>query len=176
MLNYLLSFLINYSFIMVIGMLAVFILTGLTGMFSMGQAAFMAVGGYTAALMSRFFKTNIWINIPISILVGMFFGFLIALPVIKLRRDYIAIVTLLFGQAVVAFLNNSTDITGGALGLSGIPRQTNHVIISVFLILAIYMVNHFKKSRFGRQCIAVKSCTGDVCPNFHRFMHALFDA
>ena len=155
--NYLLSFLINYSFIMVIGMLAIFILTGLAGMFSMGQASFMAIGGYTAALMYRFFNTNIWLNIPAAIFMGMLFGFLIGLPVIKLRRDYIAIVTLLFGQAVVALLNNSSAITGGALGLSGIPKQTNHIIISVFMVLVVFMINHFKKSRFGRQCIAVKN-------------------
>lgn len=157
MANYLFSFFANYCCIMVIGMLAVFVLTGLVGMFSMGQAAFMAVGGYTSALLSRALGTSIWMNIPASILMGMLFGLFVGLPAIRLKKDYIAIITLLFGQAVVALLNNSAKLTGGSLGLSGIPKQTSEWLIILFLVLTVLLIANFKKSRFGRQCLAVKS-------------------
>ena len=107
-LQYMLSFMINYVFILLIGMLAVYLLTGLAGMFSMGQAAFMALGGYTAAMLSRFFNAPIIITAPAAIAIGALFGLLLGLPAVKLRRDYIAIVTMGFGEAVVAFLNNSS--------------------------------------------------------------------
>lgn len=117
----------------------------------------MAVGGYVAALMALRLGTPMWINIIAAIAVGVLIGFLVGLPVIKLRRDYIAIVSLLFGQALVSLLNNSTQITGGALGLSGIPKQTTEVMIVCFLILTVIVIANFKKSRFGRQCIAIKN-------------------
>jgi len=156
-LSYIISFMINYVFIQLIGMLAVFVLTGLTGMFSMGQAAFMALGGYCAAMLSRLFGFSIFINAPIAALVGALFGFILGLPAVRLRRDYIAIITMGFGEAVVAFLNNFSSITGGALGLSSIPKETSSLGIVICLILVIGIISNFKNSRFGRQCLAIKS-------------------
>lgn len=69
----------------------------------------------------------------------------------------IAIATLGFGQAVVAFLNNTSNITGGAMGLSGIPKQTTELMLILSLVLIIFFIANLKKSRFGRQCIAIKS-------------------
>ena len=152
-----LLFLVNYVFIIMIGMLAVFVLTGLTGMFSMGQAAFMALGGYAAAMLARFLGSPIWVTVPVSVVIGALFGLLVGLPAVRLRRDYVAIVTLGFGEAVVAFLNNSSSITGGALGLSGIPQETTPVMIIIALVVIVTMIANLKNSRFGRQCIAIKS-------------------
>lgn len=156
-LQYMLSFMVNYVFILLIGMLAVYLLTGLAGMFSMGQAAFMALGGYTAAMLSKFFNASIFITAPAAVAIGALFGLLLGLPAVKLRRDYIAIVTMGFGEAVVAFLNNSSSLTGGALGLSGIPKQTTSVAVVIALVAIVAMIANFKNSRFGRQCLAIKS-------------------
>jgi len=155
--NYLFSFLINNVFILMIGMLGVYVLTGLTGMFSMGQAAVMAVGGYTAAMLSKFLGMPLFITMPAAVSVGALFGFLIGIPAVKLRRDYVAIVSLGFGEALVAFLNNSASITGGALGLTAIPKYTTKPMIVVILLLTIIFIWNLKKSRFGRECIAIKS-------------------
>lgn len=157
MLHYLLSYLINNVFILMIGMLGVYVLTGLTGMFSMGQAAFMAVGGYTAAMLAKFLHWPLVATIPASVLMGALFGLVIGLPAVRLRRDYVAIVSLGFGEALVAFLNNSASLTGGALGLTDIPKYTNEYIIVGALVLIVAFIWNFKKSRFGRQCIAIKS-------------------
>lgn len=156
-LGYMLSFMVNYVFILLIGMLAVFVLTGLTGMFSMGQAAFMALGGYSAAMLAKFFHVGILVTAPAATLIGALFGLLLGLPAVKLRRDYIAIVTMGFGEAVVAFLNNSSSLTGGALGLSGIPKETSSLGIVACLVFVVFAIASFKNSRYGRQCLAIKS-------------------
>ena len=155
-LNYMLLFLVNNVFILMIGMLGVYVLTGLTGMFSMGQAAFMAVGGYTSAMLSKYMGYPIYVTIPLAILVGAICGFLIGIPAVRLRRDYLAVVTLSFGEALVAFLNNTAS-TGGALGLTAIPRRTTPWLIVAILVVIIGLVWNLKKSRFGRECIAIKS-------------------
>lgn len=155
--SYLYSFLINNVLILMIGMLGVYVLTGLTGMFSMGQAAFMAVGGYTAAMLSKYFNMPLFVTMPAAVLMGTLFGFLIGLPAVKLRRDYVAIVSLGFGEALVAFLNNTASITGGALGLTAIPKYTNQAMIIAIFVLVIIFIWNLKNSRFGRECLAIKS-------------------
>ena len=156
-LEYMFAFLVNNVLILMIGMLGVYVLTGLTGMFSMGQAAFMAVGGYTAAMLAKFADQPLIVTVPVAVSVGALFGFLIGIPVVKLRRDYVAVVSLGFGEALVAFLNNSASITGGALGLTGIPRYTNKTMIVIIFVIIVAFIWNLKKSRFGRQCIAIKS-------------------
>ncbi len=87
---------------------------------------------------------------------GALFGVLIGLPAVKLRRDYVAIVSLGFGQALVAFLQNASSVTGGALGLTAIPRYIEQWHICLALVVVIVAIASLKKSRFGRQCIAIK--------------------
>ncbi len=143
--------------ITLVGVLSVFVVTGLTGLFSLGQASFMAIGAYVAGLLAKTFG---WGFVPcaiVAVLVGGVFGAIIAIPTVKLRRDYIALVTFGFGQAITAIINNLSGLTGGATGLMSIPKYTTpwHVLISVVVIT--YLVWNLKKSRFGRQCIALKS-------------------
>lgn len=157
MASYYLTYMINNAFIIVIGMLGVYVITGLTGMFSMGQAAFMAVGGYTAAMLAKYLGAPIFLTLPASMIVGAVMGFLIGIPVIRLRRDYVAVVTLGFSQALVALLNNSASVTGGALGLNGIPRYTSRPMIVIILVLVTAGIWQLKKSRFGRECVAIKT-------------------
>lgn len=155
--GYMLNFLIRNVLVLLIGMLGVYVLTGLTGMFSMGQAAFMAVGGYTTAMLSKYYGLPFYATLPAALLMGGLFGLLIGLPAVKLRRDYVAIVSLGFGEALVAFLDNSSSMTGGALGLTAIPKYIDNWMIVVILVLVIAAIWNLKKSRFGRECIAIKS-------------------
>ena len=143
--------------ISLISVLSMYLLVGLTGIFSMGQAAFMAVGAYGAGLLALRSPLPMAVNIVCAILLGMLFAFGVGIPVIKLRRDYIALITLAFGEAVVALLNNATEFTGGSLGLNGIPRSVNAPLVTILLVATIFIIINFKKSRFGRQCLAVKS-------------------
>jgi len=155
--SYMLNFLVRNVMVLLIGMLGVYVLTGLTGMFSMGQAAFMAVGGYTSAMLSKYYNLPFYVTLPAALAMGALFGLLIGLPAVKLRRDYVAIVSLGFGEALVAFLDNSSSLTGGALGLTAIPKYIDNWMIVVILVVVIAAIWNLKKSRFGRECIAIKS-------------------
>ena len=143
--------------ITMIAVISMFILMGLTGMFSMGQASFMCVGAYIAGILATRTSIPFVIVLLLAVLGGMLFAFLVGLPIMRLRKDYVALITLLFGEAVVAVLNTFSQVTGGAQGINRIPRKIN--LFSGFLILAIvvYLVLNFKNSKLGRQCIAVKN-------------------
>lgn len=153
---YYISVLTNVG-ITIIGVLSVFVITGLTGLFSLGQASFMAIGAYTAGILAKTFGWDFVACAIVSILAGGLAGFLVALPTIKLRRDYIALITFGFGEAVIAVLNNLANITGGATGLISIPRRTTPLMVWSSVVILIILIWNLKKSRFGRQCIALKS-------------------
>lgn len=140
-----------------IAILSMYLLIGLTGIFSMGQASFMCVGAYTAGMLATKTELPFAIVIIISIAAGLISALLVGMPVIRLRRDYIALVTLGFGEAVVALLNNMSNITGGANGINNIPREVNLWLALGFLAVAIFILLNFKNSRFGRYCIAIKN-------------------
>ena len=88
--------------ITLIGVLSVFVVTGLTGLFSLGQASFMAIGAYVAGLLAKSFGWGFLPCALVAVLVGGVFGAIIALPTVKLRRDYIALVT--FGNSLGSIL------------------------------------------------------------------------
>lgn len=143
--------------ITVISVAGVFVLTGMTGMFSLGQAAFMAIGAYASGLMVTKLGLPILIAWPAAVLLAVVVGFIVGFPTVRLRRDYISLVTLGFGEAITALLNRATALTGGASGLRGIPKQTTLLMALVSAVVVIALITFFKKSKYGRQCIAVKS-------------------
>ena len=152
----LISNILTQVFITLIAVAGVYVLTGLTGMFSLGQAAFMAIGAYASGLLVIKAGLSVPVAFLISILLATGIGFLIGYPVVRLRRDYISLVTLGFGEAIAALLNRMTTLTGGASGLTGIPRVIDLPIAAVSAVLTIAIVALFKKSKYGRQCIALR--------------------
>lgn len=143
--------------ISVVSVAGVFVLTGMTGMFSLGQAAFMAIGAYTSGLLVVKLSIPIFIAWPAAVLLAVLVGFIVGLPTVRLRRDYISLVTLGFGEAINALLNRATAITGGASGLTGIPKETTLPIALISAIAILTLIMLFKTSKYGRQCIAVRS-------------------
>jgi branched-chain amino acid transport system permease protein len=145
------------SCITLVGVVGVFLITGLTGMFSLGQASFMAIGAYMAGVLA----VQRGIPFPLAAMAGILAGaaaaFVVGLPTIRLRRDYIALVTFGFGEAIIAVLNNTVQITGGAMGLMGIPMKTTFPVAALSALVVIAMAWNFKHSRFGRQCLALKT-------------------
>ncbi|WP_372741751.1 high-affinity branched-chain amino acid ABC transporter permease LivM [Neptunomonas sp.] len=100
------------------------IVVGLAGLLDLGYVAFYAVGAYTYALLSQYFGLSFWVCLPISAGMAALFGFLLGFPVLRLRGDYLAIVTLGFGEIIRILLNNWTAVTGGPNGISGIDKPT----------------------------------------------------
>ena len=100
------------------------IVVGLAGLLDLGYVAFYAVGAYSYALLSFYFGLSFWICLPIAGLMAAFFGFILGFPVLRLRGDYLAIVTLGFGEIIRILLNNMTWLTGGPNGIGSIPKPT----------------------------------------------------
>ncbi|PSS57160.1 high-affinity branched-chain amino acid ABC transporter permease LivM [Pseudomonas sp. BBP2017] len=100
------------------------IVVGLAGLLDLGYVGFYAVGAYTYALLSHYFGLSFWICLPLAGLMAATFGFLLGFPVLRLRGDYLAIVTLGFGEIIRLFLRNLTGLTGGPNGISNIEKPT----------------------------------------------------
>ena len=97
---------------------------GLAGLLDLGYVGFYAIGAYTYALLNQYLGFSFWESLPIAGGMAALFGFLLGFPVLRLRGDYLAIVTLGFGEIIRILLNNLTTITGGPNGISGIPKPT----------------------------------------------------
>ncbi|MCG8612944.1 MAG: high-affinity branched-chain amino acid ABC transporter permease LivM, partial [Pseudomonadales bacterium] len=98
------------------------IVVGLAGLLDLGYVAFYAVGAYSYALLSEYFGLSFWQCLPIAGILAATFGFILGFPVLRLRGDYLAIVTLGFGEIIRILLNNWTQLTGGPNGIGGIPK------------------------------------------------------
>ena len=144
------------SAIYIIAAIGLAILTGYTGLFSLGHAAFMALGAYTAAILTYFYH---WPFVP-ALLMGVIVSVLVSLVVgyptlrAKLRSDYFAIATLGFGEALKVILEN-LDITQGARGLPGIQKLADPFNTAVFTVLTVWLCRNFLRSTYGRKIIAI---------------------
>jgi branched-chain amino acid transport system permease protein len=98
------------------------IVVGLAGLLDLGYVAFYAVGAYSYALLAQNFGLSFWILLPLAGCLASFWGILLGFPVLRLRGDYLAIVTLAFGEIIRIVIINWVDLTGGYAGISGIPR------------------------------------------------------
>ena len=100
------------------------IVVGLAGLLDLGYVAFYAVGAYSYALLAQTFDLGFWTCLPLAGLLAALWGVMLGFPVLRLRGDYLAIVTLAFGEIIRIVLLNWVSLTGGPNGLSGIPRPT----------------------------------------------------
>ncbi|NLK52784.1 MAG: branched-chain amino acid ABC transporter permease [Syntrophomonadaceae bacterium] len=131
------------------------LITGITGQFSFGHAAFMSIGAYTSSLLTLYLHTPFFLNLLLGGIIAALFGVLLGFPSLRLTGDYLGITTLGFGEIVrVVFIN--TKITGGAFGLAGIPRETNIILVYLIVVLTIISLYLIKNSRFGRGLVAIR--------------------
>ena len=138
------------------------ITVGLMGQLNLGQAGFIAIGGYSAAFIS---KILVHYNLPPFlqlILVSLFgglvaavFGFLVGGSTLRLRGDYLAIITLAFGE-IIRVLIEYFKFTGGAQGLTGIPRVNNFTLIYFITIFSVIFMYAIMTSRHGRAILAIR--------------------
>lgn len=133
------------------------LVTGFTGQLSLGHAGFMSIGAYTCALITM------ELNSTLGFLLGIFggailaaiVGVLIGIPTLRLKGDYLAIATLGMAEIIrVIFLN--LEITNGAAGLNGIPRNTNWFWLFLFTAATVILISNFINSSHGRACISIR--------------------
>ena len=148
---------ISLGLIYVIATVGLAVFTGFTGLFSLGHAAFFAIGAYTAAILTYFYGFNFYVALALGGCAGGLVGFLIGYPTLKakLRTDYFAIATLGFGEAIRVLLEN-LPITQGARGLPGIRNDTNLPVLLVVTVLVIWAAWNLIHSRHGRASIAIR--------------------
>lgn len=143
------------------------IVVGLTGLLDLGYIAFYAVGAYTYALLSTKIGVSFWLGLPIGGIASALLGSLLGIITLRLRGDYLAIVTLGFIQIVHLVLNNWDSVTNGPNGILNIgrPRVLNFVfekpihfyyLILIIAILTVLSVKRLNNSRIGRAWIAIK--------------------
>lgn len=134
---------------------------GLTGQFSLGHAGFMAVGAYTGALFTKAVGTDDpnGLLFLVATLVGggvaAGVGWLVGVPSLRLRGDYLAIVTLGFGEIIRSIVENSQAL-GGAMGLVGVPQKTNFAWVFGWLAVSILFAHRLLHSTHGRALLAVR--------------------
>jgi len=148
---------ITICLIYVISNVGLSIFTGFTGLFSLGHAAFFAIGAYTAAILTYFYNVNFYLALILGGIMSGFVAFLIGYPTLraKLRSDYFAIATLGFGEAIRVLLEN-LSITQGARGLPGIANYTTLPKVAIIAAIVVFLAKNFIHSRQGRAAIAVR--------------------
>ena len=157
--NYVLEVMTNAWFYVVL-CLGLNIVVGYAGLLDLGYAAFFAVGAYTTGILTSHFGVNFWLTIPAAVFFSICAGVIIGGPTLRLRSDYLAIVTLGFGE-IVRIVARNLEITGGASGLIGIEKpsifgfELNQIFhfYYAFLILAViacFVSYRLQHSRLGR--------------------------
>jgi branched-chain amino acid transport system permease protein len=150
------------------------IVVGLAGLLDLGYVAFYAVGAYSYALIAQTFGLSFWICLPLAGILAAFAGILLGFPVLRLRGDYLAIVTLGFGEIIRLILLNWQSLTGGPNGISAVPRPsffglpfnssdggfaatfglhyspTHRVVFLYYLILALALLTNWVTLRLRR--------------------------
>ena len=137
--------------------------TGILGELALGHAGFMSVGAFTAGILTKTLVANFGVDpaliLPISLLVGGLFaglmGLIIGIPALRLKGDYLAIITLGFGEIIRVLIQNM-EITGGAAGISRIPRVNNFTTTYIAMILVIVIIFTLARSRHGRAIISIR--------------------
>lgn len=146
------------------------IVVGLAGLLNLGYVAFYAVGAYFFALMNYHFGVGFWIALPFAGALAALFGILLGFPVLRLRGDYLAIVTLGFGEIIRLVLENWNAFSFGPSGIAGISRPGTfgitltlqqhtiylYYIMIILVLFTMLVVSRLKNSRIGRAWIALR--------------------
>ena len=142
------------------------VVVGFAGLLDLGYAAFFAVGAYTTGILMTVYQWSFWLTLPVSMAIAAVVGVIIGAPTLRLRSDYLAIVTLGFGE-IIRILAINLDITGSASGINGIPRPSIggyvlagqmdfYYLILIIAILAVLAVKRLGSSRIGRAWMYIR--------------------
>jgi branched-chain amino acid transport system permease protein len=143
----------------IVAVIGLALLTGYTGMFSLGHAGFMCIGAYAAVLLNKYFMVPYVFALILGGFAAVIVSIIIGYPTLrnKLRGDYFAICMLGFGTVVRLILNNMNNpITNGALGITNIPKLTTLWSALLFMIVLVYFMWNFVNSQYGKNCVAIQ--------------------
>lgn len=136
------------------------LVAGYLGQLPLGHAGFMAVGAYTTALFWRLNILSGVVNGVVGLILGGLmaatFGIIIGIPALRLKGDYLTIITLGFGEIIRVVINNLDGITYGARGLLNIPRYSTFTFVYITVIVTIAIIHLIMRSRHGRAILSIK--------------------
>lgn len=143
------------------------IINGYTGQTCLGQAGFFAVGAYTCAILTTNYGWNFWAVMLMGGLLAALVGFLVSLPTLRLQGIYLSFVTLGFSEIIRIIAQTWTPVTGGNMGIKGIPYpmlfgtelfRPHHYyyLLLAVLVLFLFLTNRVLKSRVGRAWISIR--------------------
>jgi branched-chain amino acid transport system permease protein len=131
-------------------------LTLACGLLTVANAAFMAIGAYSSALLTLHIGTPFSLTLLLGSLLSALVALVIGRPTLKLSGVYLAMATLAFGEVVRIAILNAEDLTGGALGLNGIPQLTSWFSVAAVVSVAVYVLLRSARSRLGRTMTAIR--------------------
>ena len=157
----------QFMLVNIILALSIFV-TLYAGIFSLANVGFMALGAYTGVICTQTFGLPLWVGLLVAMVVAGTGAYLLGLPVLRLHDIYLAIATIGFGEIVRILILNFDNLvsaisgeavvlTGGALGIKGIPKVTQTWHLLVFIILVLWILDRSGKSRFGRALRAMRT-------------------
>lgn len=143
------------------------VIIGYAGQFALGHAAFYGIGAYAAALLMLHFDLSFWLALPAAAVIAGLFGFILGSPVIRLRGDYLGIVTLGFGEIVRLIFVGWVDVTRGPMGLPGIPapylfgftfsgKLEFYYLILLLVLVTYFVINRLVHSGAGLSLLTVR--------------------
>ncbi len=143
------------------------VVVGFTGLLNLGFVAFYAIGAYSYALLNTRLGLGFWTAMPAAVAVATLAGFLLAVPAVRLKGDYLALVTLGFGEIVRLILNNWDSFTKGPNGISGIAppyllgmpiSRISHYyyLVLAFVLIAVFVMKRVEDSKTGRAWVAIR--------------------
>lgn len=138
------------------------LIVGFLGELSLGHAGFMSVGAYAGCLFTVHANLPTMVELPLALIIGglvaAVFGLIIGIPALRLKGDYLAIVTLGFGE-IIRSVFNSLDFLGGSGGLKGIEKSSNYIMAYVLVVITVLVIGNLINSKHGR---AIKSIRDNV--------------
>lgn len=165
-------YIINLILIYALLALGLDLIVGYTGQVSVGHGAFFGIGAYTAAIVAKKVGLSFWLTLPFSIVITAAIGFIIGFIGLKLIEEYLVMATLAFGTIIWLVFLNWTDLTGGPMGIAGIPAPPTiklggfefpflqyhdyYPLLLIFVYLGILITRLLIRSGFGRACTAIR--------------------
>lgn len=158
---------LNLGGIFAICSLSLNLLTGCTGLFSVGHIAFYGIGAYTAAVLATRFQVPFLVSLICAGLLAMLFGILLGMPALRLKGLYLAISTLAFGEIIYKVFLNWEAVTNGSRGIRGIKApvffginfktyQTYYYIVLIVLVITVIFIRNIIHSRVGRALLSIR--------------------
>lgn len=132
---------------------------GIAGQFSLGHAAFIAIGGYSSAIISKTFENSLlgmFAGMGVGVVLSIILALIVGIPTLRLKGDYLAIATLGVAEIVRVIINNMRDLTNGPAGISGIPLVTTWPLVYFFLVVTTIFILNYVYSSAGRSTMAIQ--------------------